>query len=145
MNQPRRLNATTIGLWAVAALLLANLLATWSKNEYPSLLPAAYAQRQSPIAGGAGLFVMPAQLSNNTWGCYLMDVDRGTLCVYEYFHGRGLQFAAARNFTNDTKLGNFNTTPTPQEIADLVLKQNQAIRGGAPTPLINEQPPRDKQ
>ena len=70
--------STTLALYLVATLLAANLIATLSRSDTPSILPAALAQnRQGPIAGGGGLFVMPAQLSGNTWGAYLMDVDRG--------------------------------------------------------------------
>ena len=133
--------STTIALYAVAALLLANLVAVLAKDNTPTLLPVAFAQqqqgqnRQAPIAGGAGLFVMPAQLSGNTWGCYLMDVDRGTLCVYQFLPGaRQLQFVASRNFAQDTRLSNFNTSPTPTEIQELVNKQDQAIRTGAAAP-----------
>lgn len=132
-RQPGQINATAIGLFAVAALLLANLVATLGQRE--SWLPAALAQRQAPIAGGAGMFVMPAQLSHNTWGCYLMDVDRGTLMVYQFLPGASkLQFVAARNFNNDRGMTNFNTSPSPQEIADLVERANQQLRTGAPTP-----------
>ena len=69
---------------------------------------------------------MPAQLSNSTWGCYLLDVDRGTLSTYQFFPGASqLKFVSARNIRNDTSLQNFNTTPPPAEILDLVNKQNQ--------------------
>src|SRR5215204_5029438 len=113
MAKPRRFNSTAFALYLVAALLLANLVATMSRTD-SSLSSAAFAQRQPPIAGGAGLFVMPAQLSNNTWGCYLLDVDRGTLSTYQFFPGASkLQFVSARNIRNDTSLHNFNTTPPP--------------------------------
>src|SRR3954471_22308920 len=128
--------STAIALYLVAALLAANLIATLSRSDGPAILPAAFAQnRQGPIAGGGGLFVMPAQLSGNTWGAYLMDVDRGTLSVYQFFPGtRQLQFVASRKFTNDTKLENFNTTPTPNEVSDLVEKQAKGIRTNQPPP-----------
>jgi hypothetical protein len=140
MESQRRSNLTTFALYAVAALLLANLLALLFRSENPAM-----AQRQGPIAGGAGMFVMPAQLSGNTWGCYLMDVDRGTLCVYQFYPGsKQLQFVGARNFINDVKLKNYNTTPSPAEIADLVNKQDQAVRGGVPIlPPPDEQPRKD--
>jgi hypothetical protein len=131
-----------MALYLVAALLLANLVATLLRSDSPSLLPAAFAQRQPAIAGGGGQFVMPAQLSGNTWGAYLMDIDRGTLAVYQFFPGASqLKFVAARRFSNDTKLENFNTSPSPQEIADLVEKQNKPVRAGAaPAPQADEAP-----
>lgn len=145
MKRIARTNATTVGLYVVVALLLANLVGMLSRSDAPAWLPAAYAQRQAPIAGGAGMFVMPAQLSGSTWGCYLMDVDRGTLCVYQFDPGRKqLHLVAARGFINDTKLANFNTIPAPQEILDLVNKQEQGLRGGAaPAPAQDPRPSRD--
>lgn len=132
MQQTSRRNTSAIALYLVAALLALNLIATLTRSDSPSIFPAAFAQRQTPIAGGGGQFIMPAQLSGNTWGAYLMDIDRGTLAVYQFFPGtKQLQFVASRRFTNDTKLENFNTTPSPQEIADLVEKQNKPLRAGA--------------
>ena len=143
MDRLRRSSATVIGLWAVAALLLANLVAGFMRSD-SSLLPTAFAQRQPPIAGGAGVFVMPAQLSRDAWGCYLMDVDRGSLCVYQFHPGtKQLQFLAARSFINDTKLSNYNTTPSLQDVIDLVNKQNQLNRSGGATPPGGQEPPRD--
>jgi hypothetical protein len=140
-----RTHLMTVGLYVVAALLLANLAAVLSRNDGPAWLPPAYGQRQAPIAGGAGMFVMPGQLSGSTWGCYLMDVDRGTLCVYQFDAGRKqLHLVAARSFVNDTKLANFNTIPSPQEILDLVNKQEQPVRGGAvPAPAPDARPTKD--
>lgn len=146
MNSVRRTTPIAVALYAVAALLLANVIATLCRNDAPGLLPAAFAQnaRQGPIAGGAGFFVMPAQLNHNTWGCYLMDVDRGTLAVYQFKPASTqLQFIASRNFRNDVQLGNYNTTPSPQEIADLVEKQNQGVRGAAVPPLQDDRPKRE--
>jgi len=130
MNQRRSIH---LALYSIAGLLALNLVAILARHDAP-IFPSAFAAdtRQPPIAGGGGLFVMPAQLSSNTWGAYLMDIDRGTLCVYQYFPGtKQLQFIASRKFTNDTRLENFNTTPTPSEIVDLVDKQNKPLRGAA--------------
>lgn len=124
----RRTQRFTVVLLATIAVLLgANLAVMISREgESLSLLPAAYGQRQPPIAGGGGLFIMPAQISSNTWGCYLMDIDSGTLCVYQFFPGdKRLQFIAARNFRHDRRLGNYNTFPPPDEIADLVERERK--------------------
>jgi hypothetical protein len=129
MHQPRRFNPTVVALYVVAVLLAANLVAVLAGRGDTPMLPAAWGQRQAPIAGGGGLFIMPAQLQSNVWGCYLMDIDRGTLCVYQFLPGsRQLQFVAARNFTFDTRLANFNTAPSPAEIRELVEKQDQSGR-----------------
>ena len=78
-----------------------------TRGGYPSFLSAAFAQpqQQAPIAGGAGVFVMPGQLANNMWGAYLLDVDAGTLVVYQYEPGnRQLHFVAARSYKYDRQL-----------------------------------------
>src|SRR3954454_14664960 len=80
----RRHNPIATALYVNAALLLAILVAILSRSG--SMLPTAFAQnlpQQQPIAGGAGLFVMPAQLSDRVWGCYLLDVDTQTLSCYQ--------------------------------------------------------------
>ncbi len=120
-------------VWALyvnAALLVAILVVLVARGGEPRFMPVAYGQNQPPIAGGAGVFMMPAQFSANTWGCYLMDVDAQTLCAYQYYPGdKQLKLAAARNFRFDRRLSNFNTVPSPQEIQDLVQREQQAMRG----------------
>lgn len=120
-------------LSVIAALLLANLVAILAKNETP-----VFAQRQSPIAGGSGVYVMPAQLSGNSWGCYLLDVDRGNLSCYQFTPGTSeLKFVASRNIRNDTQLNDYNTAPRPSEILNLVNKQNQAGPASPVSPSPN--------
>lgn len=120
-----------LGLYLNAALLAAVLVVLLGRSDSPSFLPAAMAQQQSqPIAGGAGLFLMPGQLSPQQWGCYVMDVDRQTLMVYHYIAGeRRLKLAAARDFANDRRLRNFNTDdPTPDEVKRWADKESDTGR-----------------
>lgn len=116
-----RSTSFTIALYANAAALGLIGLALLSKNNGPTFLPAAMAQQvPQPIAGGAGLFLMPGQLSANGWGCYVMDVDRQTIMAYQYLPGeRKLNLMAARDFTYDRRLRNFNTFPEPGDIKKL--------------------------
>lgn len=128
-------------LWVNAVLLTGVIVVLLARGggetRFPDVLPAAYAQGmpggQGPIAGGAGLFLMPAQFSSNTWGCYLMDVDTQTLVAYQFLPGeKQLRLIAARSFRFDRRLGNFNTSPPPLEVKDLVDKeqQNQRVNPG---------------
>jgi hypothetical protein len=72
---------------------------------------------------------MPAQFSPNTWGCYVMDVDTQTLVAYQFLPGeKQLRLIAARNFRFDRRLGNFNTTPPPLEVKELVDREEQTQR-----------------
>jgi hypothetical protein len=121
----------TVGLYANAIALGMIALALWGRADTPSLLPAALAQQvPQPIAGGGGLFLMPAQMSPSTWGCYVMDVDAQTLVAYQYYPGdRKLRLMAARNFSFDRFLKEFNTDdPTPADVKNLVEKERNKTR-----------------
>src|SRR2546421_4175923 len=133
MPPPARKNPLVLALWANAILLggiLITLLARSGGGGWPSLISAAYAQpQQAPIAGGAGVFVMPCQLADRQWGAYLMDIDAGTLVVYQYEPGiRQLRFVAARYYRNDTKLHDMSTSPSTEEIRKLIEKEKQGFR-----------------
>jgi len=144
MNPKTRLTPTAIALYLNAALLAAILVALLARNDSPGLLPAAFAQNQPPIAGGAGFFVMPAQFAEKIWGCYLLDVDTQTLCAYQYFQGeKQLRLVAARNFRYDRRLANFNTdNPTPQEVRELVEKEqaDERVLNSNDAPVSPEAP-----
>lgn len=113
-------------LYVNAALLAAILAYLVGRGNGGS---AAFAQPMQPIAGGAGLFMMPAQFSQTRWGCYLMDVDSQTLLAYEYDQGnRMLNLVAARGFGQDRRLRNLNTNPSPDEIRSLLDKEADKTR-----------------
>jgi hypothetical protein len=137
MNSSGGQNRIFLALCANAAALLLILFMLVLRNDSANVNSSAFAQSlpptQSPIAGGGGLFVMPAQLSPNTWGCYLMDTDNRTLCVYQYSPGeKMLRLTAARSFKNDCRLGNFNTAPPPGEVKDLADRELETPREAAP-------------
>jgi hypothetical protein len=130
MRSPRPQNRVFYALCANAAVLVLILCALISRGGGSQLGPsAAFAQQQPPIAGGGGVFVMPAQLSPNVWGCFLMDIDNQTLCVYQYSPGeKMLRLSASRTFKFDRGLNNFNTSPPPLEVRDLVQREREALR-----------------
>jgi hypothetical protein len=143
MQYPRRQNRIFYALCANAAVLALILLALVSRGDNRPIGPsAAFAQQQPPIAGGGGIFVMPAQLAANVWGCYLMDIDNQTLCVYQYSPGeKMLRLSASRTFKFDRGLNNFNTSPPPLEVRDLVQREREALRVTEPaTPKSPEVP-----
>ena len=72
-------------------------------------------------AGKAGLFAVAGQITRDTYGLYLVDVERRTICVYQYVPTtRKLHLRAARNITFDVQLDNYNTELAPQEVKKLV-------------------------
>ena len=139
-STPSGKNPIATALWANAALLAVIAVILMNRDGGPSLLPAAYGQNQAPIAGGAGIFVMPAQMQTNVWGAYLLDVDSKTLCAYQFYPGeKKLRLTAARSYRYDTKLENFNTDIPPKEVKALLDRQNAAGGAGG-----NEAPEKDK-
>lgn len=121
MNHSHR-SPVVYALYVNAALLLAILAALLSRGR-PIIVPPAGAQSapEQPIAGGNGIFIMPCQLHPEVWGCYLLDTQRQTLCVYEYRAGeKALILSAARNFRFDLDLKNYNTFPAWYDIQKAV-------------------------
>jgi len=141
MRRPRRHNPVAAALWA-NAVALALILVVLITRSNSSMLPTAFAADEQsriplapqPIAGGAGLFLMPAQFAVNQWGCYIMDVDRQTICAYQYLPvEHNLRLVAARNFTYDRQLKNLNTGTgpgelSPSEVRKIVEKEQQDER-----------------
>jgi len=141
MRRPHRKNPIALALWANAVGLAIVGLAFFSransKNaiDFPDFAARAMAQNQLPIGGGAGLFIVPAQFSSTTFGCYIMDVDAQTLCTYWYEPpAHQLHLVAARNFRYDRRLGNYNTTPAPLEVKAQVDKEQADVRGAETRP-----------
>ena len=108
-------------------VLTAIFVALLGRDNSIKLLPAASAQVQ-PLGGG-GLFLMPAQISSNVWGCYVMDIDQQTLCGYAMTGSPPeLKLITARNFRFDRQLGAFNTAPPPSEVRAMLEKEKASDR-----------------
>ena len=124
MIRPRRNRPLVFALYANAALLLAILATLLSRGSSGSFLPAASgAISPQPIAGNGNLYLMPGQLLNNVWGCYVLDIENQTLCAYAY-NGNQLLLKSARGIRYDHELEDYNTSPPPDEIRRLVELKN---------------------
>jgi hypothetical protein len=108
--------AVSVALGVAAGLLIAGLG------------QSATAQ-QGLLGGGAsgesgGIFAVTGPLTDRSYGLYVIDSRRQSVAVYEYVAndrgGKVLQLRAARNFGYDTRLSEYNTSPSPAEIAELV-------------------------
>jgi hypothetical protein len=130
-SRPALGNSLAKALWANCLVLVAILIAMLCRNGgtgMPNFSSAAFGQ-QMPIGGGAGVFIVPGQFSPNTWGCYLMDVDSQILCAYQFYPGdKQLRLVASRSFRYDHKLKEFNTTPSPDEVSELVAREQDSAR-----------------
>ncbi|HEX4125118.1 MAG TPA: hypothetical protein VHY37_10370 [Tepidisphaeraceae bacterium] len=132
-HRRRRNRSLTIALWVNAALLAGLLLAVIGRGNLLGSSAMAAPAFSPPIAGGGGRFLMPAQFSMSTWGCYIMDIDKQTLCAYQFYPSeKQLRLVAARDFGNDLNLKDFNTTPHPDEIQKLIDLEKNSAREAAP-------------
>ncbi len=126
-RRPRKSSTVAYALWANAAMLAAILVVLVGRDNSIKLTPAAFGQAQ-PLGGG-GLFIMPAQISSNVWGCYVMDIDAQTLCGYTITGSPPeLKLVTARNFRFDRQLGALNTTPPPSEVRAMLEKEKASDR-----------------
>jgi hypothetical protein len=143
MHRVRRRNRPlVIALYLNAALLAVLVALLLSRGGVGSGMALA-GPVVPPIAGGNGVYLMPAQFSVNTWGCYIMDTDAQTVCAYEYFpRGEGLKLVAARNFQFDRQLKRYNTSPNPDEVKRLIELENNPLRGRDifPPPAVQKGP-----
>ena len=121
----RKLYLALCGNAALLGLILASM---WARRP-----AAAVAQAAPPAVATAGMSIMPGQLSPQTWGCYLLDADRQTLCVYSYRPGEHeLRLDAARDVQYDRSLKQFNTTPPPTEVGRLADRAAAVAPRAAP-------------
>ena len=146
MRIPLRQKPLVVALYVNAALLLVIVTVLLARsNGAPALLPSAFGQNQAAIGGGAGVFIVPAQFSDTSYGCYIMDVDAQTICAYQYY-GKQLRLVAARNFRWDRRLAQFNSeNPTPDDVRRMIERQEQDARvresqEPKPNPEPNRQP-----
>ena len=145
-RRPRRVRSNRtvlVALYVNAALLMAVVVTLLSRDGVASaisLLPSARAADGPTMGGGGNLYLIPGQFSQSTYGCYLMDTDAQTICVYR-FDGSAtkMKLVAARNFRHDRRLGHLNTEPDPKEIEALVETERAGRRGQA-GPQDNDAP-----
>jgi len=150
-SQPQRSSAAgallvsgpvQVALWLIVVLLAVNavilLLRPGDNAAWAQPGQAAAAAR----ADTSGVFVVPAQFDKDLWGAYLVDTRAGTIVVYLYSpNERRLKLTAARTFVYDRYLENYNTDPSPSEIAEIISKarlirpeQPGGTDGGKPAP-----------
>jgi hypothetical protein len=103
-------------LGGVAALLLTELALSASAVE---------AQSESPLAG-RNVIAVPGQITRDSYGVYLVDPEKGTICVYQYLvTAKSLRLLASRNYVFDVQLDDYNTQPPPRQIKELVEQQRR--------------------
>ena len=72
-------------------------------------------------AKGGNLFAVAGQVDKDSFGLYLVDLENGTICMYQYLPSvRKLRLMAARTTLFDRKLEDYNTEPPPRDMKKLV-------------------------
>lgn len=145
----------TLAAWLIVFLLatIAVLLA----SPRDTLLGRAFAQ-QAPMLGARGVYAFPMQLTQNTYGICMLDVDASTVWFYEYISTTNkLRLASARSWMFDRYLEEYNVEGLePNQVGELVDKQlslrRQISSGGAaagarhatqPAPALDADPSSD--
>jgi hypothetical protein len=128
----RRINPA---LWLIAVGLLANAAILLTHGQTPDIVldRTALAQVEAgmpntgQLLGARGIYMMPAQLGPSAYGLYLLDVDSGTICVYQASPEKShFRLMAARSFKYDRFLEDLNNEHlTPKEVQKLVEDQRQ--------------------
>ena len=134
MNNPERNRSLVFALYLNAAIFFAILLVLISRNG-SSVSMAQAAPAVAPIAGGDGIYVMPAQYLQNVWGCYVLNTQKQTLSAYAFYGNSNhpeLRLIASRGIEWDRQLTNFNTGPDPEDIKKMVQLGQQPLRGVRP-------------
>jgi len=78
---------------------------------------------QEGAVGAQGFLAVPAQLSSDAYGLYLIDLRNQTILLYGYggTWSKGLRLISARSFQYDRELADFNSgKPSPQDVQQLL-------------------------
>ncbi len=115
-------------LWVIAAALV--VIATTLVTRPGGVDMASPAFGQAVNSGGArGIFAFSGQLSSNTYGVYMIDVDAMTIWTYEYLPGKScLRLAGARTWRYDRYLENHNVCDLPPEAVEQMIEQQRQYR-----------------
>lgn len=127
-STPASQTAATHPAWWIIALSLAAIAINMSFSS-TTAPPEAVAQSVRG-AGARGVFAFTGQLTANTFGVFMVDVDAGTIWCYEYIMAGGqkrLRLVTARSWIFDRYLEEYNVdAPSVSDIQRMVEQQRSA-------------------
>jgi hypothetical protein len=98
------------------------------RGSSPGLSELALAQTGSS-AGARGVFAFTGQLTKNTFGVFMVDVDTMTLWGYEYVPGKAcLRLVGARTWRYDRYLENHNICDLPPDAVEQMIEEQRKYR-----------------
>lgn len=99
-----------------------------TRSSVPNLSGVALGQ-PTTSSGARGVFAFSGQLSKNTYGVYLVDVDAMTMWTYEYLPQKEcLRLASARTWRYDRYLENHNVCDLPPEAVEKMIEDQREYR-----------------
>lgn len=126
-------------LWLIAVLLGVIATALVLRLDDVRLMRSAMAQAESPVGlvGARGIYAFSGQLTQRTFGLFMLDVDTGTIWCYELQRAANeellLRLVAARSWTSDRYLEEFNVAdPVPGAVRMMVQQQRTMKQQGQP-------------
>jgi len=120
MQKTRRMGLSPAA-WMVLVVLTA--VAAWLVFEVGASAAPGVPQPVAGSAASGSVMVVAGKVARDTYGLYMVDLDKRTICVYESLAGTGkLRLVAARTYAYDRELDEYNTEPSPREIRKLVGK-----------------------
>ena len=117
--------------WVIAVALVALAVGQFIRPGAGGVpWPVEQAFGQPVSSGGArGVFAFTGQLSKNTFGVYVVDVDAMTLWAYEYLPQKScLRLAAARTWRYDRYLENYNICDLPPDAVEKMIEDQRQYR-----------------
>jgi hypothetical protein len=91
------------------------------------------APARASAARGRGVLAVAGQITADTYGLYLVDLDSRKICAYQWRPStRKLRLLAVRNYTFDLKLDEYNTEKLPREIKKLVAESKPLVEEDGP-------------
>lgn len=128
MRKQQRRGASP-AMWLIAGLL--GVIAVCLVIEVGSSI--ASARQAGGVASGDSVLVVAGQITRDSYGLYLVDLESKSICVYQWLGGpRKLRLMAARSYVFDRKLDEYNTEPSPREIKELVEQARRLGKTAAP-------------
>ena len=103
------------------------LILSWSGSGISGVgVPAVFGQAGRGISTG-GIMAFTGQIAKDTYGIVMVDVDAGTLWLYQFQKpGNQLKLLAARSWLYDRYLEDYNcASPSPSEISQLIANIQQ--------------------
>ena len=109
--------------WVIAVSLAVIALCMLTRSGGPTP-PEAMAQATRQ-AGARGVFAFSGQLSDHSYGLFMVDVDAGTIWCYEYIEAKKkFRLAGARSWVFDRYLENQDFDgPSPDQVEKMVEQQ----------------------